>query len=44
MYAIYTFNKGRYTFWALFNNLTDAKTERDYLSTMLGVDSRMYKC
>jgi hypothetical protein len=44
MFALYTFNKGRFTFYSLFNNRKDALTERDYLKSMLGVDSRLFRC
>jgi hypothetical protein len=44
MFALYTLNKGRFTFYSLFDNLHDAKTEKDYLRSMLGVDARLFKC
>jgi len=44
MFALYTFHKGQFTFYSLFDNRRDAQTERDYLRSMLGVDSRLFKC
>jgi hypothetical protein len=44
MFALYTLNRGRFTFWALFDNQGDAKREKEYLHNMLGVNSRMFRC
>ena len=44
MFALYTLDKGRFTFYSLFDNRGDASRERIYLRNMLGIDSRLFRC
>ena len=42
MFALYTFSRGKFKFYGLYDNRTDAKTEQVYLRVMLGTDSRLF--